>query len=155
MTSSAAQVDLAAKQSGVDAAAVVAWVDQWMETAPLDLVAASARDGLVDALDAMAAAGSKLGVVSDYPAQRKLEALGIADRFDAVVSAQDARVGAFKPNPRGILVALGDLGVRPAEAALRRRPCRRRRAGSGRGRRPMRADRLVATARRRRLRARW
>jgi beta-phosphoglucomutase-like phosphatase (HAD superfamily) len=113
---SAAQVDRAAKQSGVDAAAIVAWVDEWMETTPLDLVAASAREGLVDALDAMAAAELKLGVVSDYPALRKLEALGIADRFGAVVSAQDARVGAFKPNPRGILVALGDLGIRPAEA---------------------------------------
>lgn len=113
---STAQVEMAAQQSGVDAATVVACVDQWMETVPLDLVAASARDGLADALDAMAAGGLKLAVVSDYPPHRKLEALGIADRFDTVVSAQDERVRAFKPNPRGILVALADLGVGPAEA---------------------------------------
>jgi HAD superfamily hydrolase (TIGR01549 family) len=112
----AAQVDLAARESGVDAATVAACVDQWMETAPLDLVAASARDGLADALDAMATSGLKLAVVSDYPAHRKLEALGIADRFDVIVSAQDERVQTFKPNPRGILVALRDLGVAPSEA---------------------------------------
>src|SRR6185436_20787980 len=43
---SKAQVEMAAEQSGVDAAVVMACVDQWMETTPLDLVAASARDGL-------------------------------------------------------------------------------------------------------------
>jgi HAD superfamily hydrolase (TIGR01549 family) len=112
----AAQVDLAAQQAGVDPASVHAYVDEWMETTPLDLVAANARQGLNDALDTMALAGLKLGVVSDYPAHRKLEALGIADRIDVVVSAQDERVRAFKPNPRGIVVALEDLGVSPHEA---------------------------------------
>jgi HAD superfamily hydrolase (TIGR01549 family) len=112
----AAQVQLAAQQSGVDATTVHACIDEWMETAPLDVVAASARAGLVEALEAMAASGLKLGVVSDYPAHRKLHALGIADRFDAIVSAQDERVQAFKPDPRGIRVALQDLGVAPAHA---------------------------------------
>lgn len=111
-----AQADMAAQQSGVDKAAVLACVDRWMETTPLDLIAASARDGLAEALDVMAKSGLKLAVVSDYPAHRKLQALGIADRFDTVVSAQDARVQSFKPNPRGILVALQDLGVGAGEA---------------------------------------
>jgi FMN phosphatase YigB (HAD superfamily) len=87
-----------------------------MESAPLDLVTSSARTGLVDALDALLAAGIKLGVVSDYPAARKLRALGIADRIEVVVSAQDPRVGAFKPNPLGIRTALDDLGVGCPEA---------------------------------------
>jgi HAD superfamily hydrolase (TIGR01549 family) len=65
----------------------------------------------VEALDALRARGLKLGVVSDYPALGKLRALGIDDHFQTVVSAQDPRVGAFKPNPRGLLVALEDLGV--------------------------------------------
>jgi HAD superfamily hydrolase (TIGR01509 family) len=111
-----AQVDLAAARLGVDSATVLQCVDRWMETTPLDLVAASARDGLREALDTMATAGLQLAVVSDYPAQRKLQALGIADRFQTVVSAQDERVGAFKPNPRGILVALQDLGIEPTSA---------------------------------------
>lgn len=110
------QLELAAEQTGVDTTTVRAYVDEWMETVPLDLVATHARDGLVHAIDTMADAGLRLGVVSDYPAQRKLEALGIADRIDVVVSAHDERVQAFKPNPRGIVVALDDLGVRPEEA---------------------------------------
>lgn len=113
----AAQLGLAAERSGADPAAVRSCVEEWMETAPLDLVAASIRDGLVDALDEMSASGVKLAVVSDYPAERKLRALGIVDRFDVVVSAQDDRVQAFKPNPRGIQTALDDLGVH-ASAAL-------------------------------------
>jgi HAD superfamily hydrolase (TIGR01549 family) len=112
----AAQLDYAVRRSRTQPSAVAALVDEWMETTPLDLVAASAREGLVAALDEMADNGLRLGVVSDYPAHRKLEALGIADRFDVVVSAQDDRVQSLKPNPRGILVALNALGVRPAEA---------------------------------------
>ena len=40
-----AQIDLAAEQSGADAATVQACVDHWMETAPLDLVAAERSRG--------------------------------------------------------------------------------------------------------------
>ena len=78
--------------------------------------------------------GTKLGALSDYPAVAKLEALGIADRFDVVLSAQDPRVHAFKPNPKGLLVALEALAVEPARRRLRRRPGRGRRRR--RGRRP-------------------
>jgi HAD superfamily hydrolase (TIGR01549 family) len=112
----AAQAERASLQVGVDVARVQACVDEWMETAPLDLVAASARAGLVDALDSMARSGVRLGVVSDYPARRKLQVLGVADRFEVVVSAQDERVQALKPSPKGILVALRELGVEPLEA---------------------------------------
>jgi putative hydrolase of the HAD superfamily len=112
----AAQIELAARETGADPASVRAFVDEWMESIPLDLVAANARPGMREALDTLAESGVKLGVVSDYPAQRKLEALGIAGRIDVVVSAQDERVGAFKPNPRGIAVALEDLGVEATDA---------------------------------------
>ena len=70
------QLDCAARRTGVDADVIAASVERWMETAPLDAVAASARTGLVDTLDALAARGLMLAAVSDYPAERKLEALG-------------------------------------------------------------------------------
>ena len=60
--------------------------------------------------------GLRLGALSDYPATRKLEALGVADRFDVVLSAQDPRVHAFKPSPKGLLVALEELGAAPGDA---------------------------------------
>lgn len=110
------QLAFAADRCGVDPSEVEACVAQWMEAAPLDVVAASARAGLIDALDALAARGIKLAALSDYPADRKLEALGIANRFAVVLSAQDPRVRAFKPNPRGLLVALAELQVACSEA---------------------------------------
>ena len=111
------QLRRAATASGVNRADVGALVEQWMETAPLDAVASNRRAGLIDVLDELARRGVALGVVSDYPAERKLAALGIAGRFDVVLSAQDPRVHAFKPNPKGLLLALCELGV-PTEHAV-------------------------------------
>jgi putative hydrolase of the HAD superfamily len=62
------------------------------------------------------ASGLRLGVLSDYPPEAKLAALGVGDLFDAVLCAQAPEVGVFKPNPRGILVLLERLGVAPSEA---------------------------------------
>jgi HAD superfamily hydrolase (TIGR01509 family) len=110
------QVRRAASSANAQDAAVTALVTRWMEEEPLGVVAASARPALRELLDALAAREIRLAVVSDYPADRKLAALGVADRFDVVLSAQDPRVHAFKPNPKGLLVALDELGVAPADA---------------------------------------
>ena len=112
----AEQLRRAATASGLNPEDVGALVEHWMETAPLDLVAVNPRVGLRDVLDELARSGVALGVVSDYPADRKLAALGIADRFDVVISAQDPRVQAFKPNPKGLLLALCELGVATEDA---------------------------------------
>ena len=135
----------AAQHSGVDAAVVAALVDR----VDGDDAARSRRGERPARASPVRSTrwrrdGLRLGVVSDYPARRKLDALGIADRFDAVVSAQDERVRSFKPNPRGILVALRRPRRRPGRGAVRRGPRGRRRAGGGRGRRALRADRRAA-----------
>jgi HAD superfamily hydrolase (TIGR01509 family) len=111
-----AQIDLAAERTGIPAACVGAVVDEWMNTRPLDLVRSNIRTGLVATLDALRDRGLLLGVVSDYPAAAKLAALGISDRFDTVISADDPRVQAFKPDPRGLTVGLDDLRLQPGEA---------------------------------------
>lgn len=111
-----AQIALAAERSGATTSVVERDVRAWLETSPLDVVARHARSGLVDVLDALQGRGCRLSVVSDYPADAKLSALGIADRFEAVISAQDTDVGAFKPQPRGIEVALERLNEVPEHA---------------------------------------
>jgi FMN phosphatase YigB (HAD superfamily) len=58
----------------------------------------------------------RLGIVSDYPAERKLEAMGLRGYFETVVTAQDAEVQRFKPEARGLEVALGRLGARHEDA---------------------------------------
>jgi FMN phosphatase YigB (HAD superfamily) len=111
-----AQTRLAAERTRVDPEEVAKLARRWMEEAPLDVIASSGRPGLVEALGAAAGRGIKLAALSDYPAERKLEALGVADRFDVILSAQDPRVQAFKPSPRGLLVALSELDVEPSDA---------------------------------------
>lgn len=72
---------------------------------------------VVPALDALAAAGVALGVVSnwDHALPEVLERLGIAGRFAVV--ATSAGVGAAKPDPAIFHHALAALGV-PAGRAL-------------------------------------
>lgn len=110
------QLRLASQQTGYDLASVRACVERWMEIEPLDLLARAAYPDLLEFLDFVHRRGVLLGAFSDYPAARKLEAMGIRNRFSAVVSAQDADVQEFKPSPRGLQVALTRMGVEPADA---------------------------------------
>jgi putative hydrolase of the HAD superfamily len=72
---------------------------------------------VLPALDAMAGAGLRLGVVSNWDCglAEVLDGLGVGERFDAV--AASAVVGAGKPDPAIFRHALEALGVAP-EAAL-------------------------------------
>ena len=83
---------------------------------PLNLLARSLHEGVVRLLQAARRRGLRLAVFSDYPATGKLAAMGIADFFDAAVSAQDPDVQRFKPDPRGLEVTLHRLGVEKQEA---------------------------------------
>jgi HAD superfamily hydrolase (TIGR01509 family) len=87
----------------------------WFEEGPLDLIARASRPGLRPFLDAAAARRLLLAVFSDYPAESKLEALGIRRYFHCVCCAQQSEVAEFKPSPKGILFAARSLGVAPAE----------------------------------------
>ncbi len=53
----------------------------------------------------------RLAALSDYPAEAKLRALGIADLFELVLCAQAPEIGVFKPHPRGLQVVLEQMGV--------------------------------------------
>jgi len=107
---------LAAEWTGLDRERVRASVTRWMEQEPLDLLRRSAREGLREFLEAAQGCGVRLGVFSDYPAARKLDAMGIAGFFDVVACATDPGVQRFKPHPRGLTVVLERLGVEPRRA---------------------------------------
>jgi len=87
-----------------------------MEDAPLDLLASCLRPGIVELLEAAKRKSIPMGVLSDYPADRKLAAMRIDSYFSTVLAAQDARIGMFKPSPKGLLEVLADLGVSPDAA---------------------------------------
>ena len=109
------QFQAACKNSRTDATTARAYLDRWFYTAPLKHVRAAVRPGLKEFLHAMKSRGMKLGVLSDYPALRKLEALGVSSYFDVVVSSDDREVHGFKPDPSGLLRCAERLGVSPQQ----------------------------------------
>ncbi len=110
------QLQSACERMDVDPGWARACVENWMHCYPLNLIRKAAYRDLVPLLDKAKGAGLRLGVFSDYRAERKLQALGIAQYFSSVLSAADPRVQVFKPAPRGILTVVSDLGVQPSEA---------------------------------------
>jgi FMN phosphatase YigB (HAD superfamily) len=112
-----AQLVLTVERTGYDRDLVAHDINRWVEEAPLDLLARFVQPGLGALLAALRSQGLKLGVLSDYQALPKLQALGIVDLFDVVLWAQQPEIGVFKPHPLGLLVALHRLDV-TAEQAL-------------------------------------
>jgi HAD superfamily hydrolase (TIGR01549 family) len=112
----AEQVRTAAAACGLSNDIMAMHVGTWMETAPLDLLQASRRADVWDCLRKAKQHGLQLGVWSDYPAAAKLHAMDGEGMFDVVVCAQDHDVARFKPDPRGLEVALAKLGVAGTDA---------------------------------------
>jgi FMN phosphatase YigB (HAD superfamily) len=112
----AAQIRRTCERTDVDRAFVVRCVSRWMEQEPLAYLPGCAQPGVVEFLHACKARGLRLGALSDYPAEAKLQALGVADLFDVALCAQAPEIDVFKPNPRGLLVALDRLGSTRADS---------------------------------------
>ena len=112
----AAQIRLASEHSKVDPARVADYVRRWMDEEPLRLLSRWVHPGALDLLRECRTRGLRLAALSDYPAEAKLEALGMKDMFDVILCAQAPEVNAFKPHPRGLLVALDRLGVSASES---------------------------------------
>jgi HAD superfamily hydrolase (TIGR01509 family) len=110
-----AQYAAAADVLGTSPDEVERIVDEWMYRRPLKWLRWCRRRGLVEFLDWLDRNGLRKGVLSDYPAEDKLDALGLSGRFDPIVSAVDPGVDAFKPDPRGYLEAARRWGFEPAE----------------------------------------
>lgn len=110
-----AQVRLACERTGAQAEEMRRCVARWMEREPLDLLPRCGHPGLREFLKEARTGGVRLAVLSDYPAAKKLAALGMAEFFEVAVIAQDPAVQCFKPNPRGLLVAIERLKIAPAE----------------------------------------
>lgn len=85
-------------------------MEEWYTPA---IRAAGLQAGIVDALDVLDRSGLRQIVVSDYRPLGKLEALGIADRFESAWGGVD--VDAIKPSPRLFEAVLREVGVEPTE----------------------------------------
>ncbi len=113
-----AQLEAAAAQLRMPLAEVESVTTEWMMERPLKHMARCRAAGAIELLASLQARGIEIGVLSDYPAAAKLEALGIASAFSVVLCATDPEVGAFKPDPRGFLAAAGRWQLDPAEVLM-------------------------------------
>jgi FMN phosphatase YigB (HAD superfamily) len=112
----AAQLRFACERSGQTEDVVAKIVAQWMDVEPLGLLRRFVEPALPGLLAAARRRGLRLGVLSDYPAAAKLEAMQLAEFFDVVVSAQDEAVNCFKPDPAGLAHVLRKLNAHPSQA---------------------------------------
>jgi HAD superfamily hydrolase (TIGR01549 family) len=112
----AAQLEWVCQRTGTSPATVADCVSRWMEQEPLKIIARYTQPGLIDFLSSCKQRGLRLGLLSDYPAEAKLRALKLESAFDVVLSAQSPSVGAFKPDPRGLLALAKQLEVHPANS---------------------------------------
>ncbi len=109
------QFVLACKSAAIEPAAGRAYLERWFHTEPLPHIPTAVRDGVHSLLAGLQSAGIKLGVLSDYPAESKLEAAGLRPFFSAVVCSSDPGVTGFKPDTSGLLLCATRLGVEPRQ----------------------------------------
>ncbi|WP_198162879.1 HAD family hydrolase [Sphingobium sp. TCM1] len=111
-----AQYAIPAVRRGCTAETVRALVTEWMEERPLKMLNSCRRPGVEQLFTALASAGKRIAILSDYPAADKLAALGLAADF--VVAATDPDVGRLKPDPTGLHKLLQMAGVAPDRVVL-------------------------------------
>jgi putative hydrolase of the HAD superfamily len=103
--SGAAQLAAAARQTGLRVEEVERLVNEWMLARPLKYLRLCRARGLEPLLSFLEEAGVRIGVLSDYPAESKLQALGLNGLFSPVLCTSAPEVSALKPSPRGFLLA--------------------------------------------------
>lgn len=89
-------------------------VSEWIDQRPLALLGRCRYDGIDTLFDRIRRSGRAIGVLSDYPARDKLEAMGLA--ADHIVNAGEA--GFLKPHPRGLETLMRLAGTTPEETLL-------------------------------------
>ena len=115
----AGQLARTAETLGKPAADVESVVRSWMVERPGKWIRRFARKTLLAELRVFKAQGGRTALVSDYPAERKLDALGVRNLFDVVVANGEAHgPRRLKPDPEGYLRAAEMLKVDPARCLV-------------------------------------
>jgi len=115
----AGQLARTAEALGVPVLEVERVVRVWMFERPGKWIARFPRRALLAELRAFRAQGGRSALVSDYPAERKIDALGARSLFDAIVANGEAHgPRRLKPDPEGYLHAAELLKVAPARCLV-------------------------------------
>ena len=109
------QYEATAKKAGVPTEEVCRVVTEWMYRRPLKYLKYCRRKGLEQFFTYATAHNMQIGVFSDYPAQEKIEALGLSEWVKLVLCATDKNINAFKPQPKGFHRACEEWNLQPNE----------------------------------------
>jgi putative hydrolase of the HAD superfamily len=91
-------------------------IGEWIYRQPLRHLKTCVLAGVPEFFTSLNAAGKTVGIFSDYAAEEKLEAMGLAS--DHIASADDPNVAMLKPNPKGLLGLMEKVGTPPKETLL-------------------------------------
>jgi len=115
----AGQLARTADALGLPVAQVERVVQSWMFERPGKWIGRFPRRALLAELRAFKAKGGLAALVSDYPAERKIDALGVRSLFDVIVANGEAHgPRRLKPDPEGYLHAAELLKVDPARCLV-------------------------------------
>lgn len=115
----AAQLARTSEKLNLPVANVESAVRSWMIERPGKWISRFPRRALLAELRGFKDRGGRTALVSDYPAARKVEALGVRSLFDEVVANGEANgPRRLKPDPEGYLRAAELLGVQPARCLV-------------------------------------
>ena len=90
--------------------------EEWLEQRPLRHLIRFRYPRLAELFRALHEHGKIIGIFSDYPARKKLEALELDADF--IVGASDEDVGVLKPHARGLHVLMAQASVTPEQTIL-------------------------------------
>jgi FMN phosphatase YigB (HAD superfamily) len=113
------QLERTARALGEPEPVVEASVRDWMIERPTKWLSLFRRRALLAEIAEFRARGGRTALVSDYPARRKLDALGATPLFDVIVASGEPNGPVrLKPHPSGMLRAAAALGVEPARCLV-------------------------------------
>lgn len=103
-------------RTGVGKDELASIVEEWIERRPLPYLLRTRRSGIAEVFAALRQSGRKVAVLSDYPTERKLTALGLEADFH--LAASDPEVGIMKPNSKGLRLLMERAGCTSAETLM-------------------------------------
>jgi len=113
------QLERTAERVQMPLAQVTEVVEAWMQHRAGKWLRMFRRRPLLDEIRRFRGAGGRTALVTDYPARRKLQAMGIGELFEVVVAnGEPGGPLRLKPSPDGYLLAAEMLGLAPAECLV-------------------------------------
>ena len=109
-------IELTAKVVGCSEDQVRAAVELWILKRPIRYISKCMHSGLPELFNNLRKSGKLIGVLSDYPADEKLLAMGLAADF--IVCASDPKIAILKPHPRGLIELLQIAKINPNQTVL-------------------------------------